>query len=117
MVAMARKMYLPALTQFSGDLATSVAAKAELGITSPAEKETIQVITDGITAIAGATKTLYDKNAAAQAIEDPGEQDHFYHEEVLPAMEELRSHVDAMEEICSEDYWPVPSYNSMLFWV
>ena len=117
MVTMARKMYLPALTQYSGDVATAVAAKAELGITSPAEKETIQTLTDGITKIAEATKKLEASNKTAQGIEDPGEQDHFYHDEVLSAMAELREEVDAMEEVCSEDYWPVPSYNSMLFWV
>ena len=32
-------------------------------------------------------------------------------------MEHLRASVDAMEKICGADYWPVPSYNSLLFWV
>jgi glutamine synthetase len=32
-------------------------------------------------------------------------------------MAELRSTVDEMETICGGDYWPVPSYNDMLFYV
>jgi glutamine synthetase len=32
-------------------------------------------------------------------------------------MDELRAEVDAMEPLCSEDWWPVPSYNQMLFYV
>jgi glutamine synthetase len=117
MVAMAHRMYLPALTTYSSDLAASVAAKAEIGITATSEKKTVQTITDGMEKISAATDALEKKNAAAHAIEDPSAQDDAYRDTVVPAMATLRSEVDAMEEICSEDYWPVPSYNAMLFWV
>ena len=32
-------------------------------------------------------------------------------------IEALRAEVDAMERLCGEDYWPVPGYNQMLFYV
>jgi len=32
-------------------------------------------------------------------------------------MDALREVVDGMERICGRDFWPVPSYNKMLFWV
>ena len=32
-------------------------------------------------------------------------------------METLRAVVDDMERLCSHDFWPVPSYNKMLFYV
>ena len=32
-------------------------------------------------------------------------------------MEHLRACVDAMEKVCGAEYWPVPTYNEMLFWV
>ena len=32
-------------------------------------------------------------------------------------METLRAAVDDMERLCSHDFWPVPSYNKMLFYV
>ena len=32
-------------------------------------------------------------------------------------MEAVRAKVDEMELLCGEDYWPVPSYNRMLFYV
>lgn len=38
MVYMVRHMYLPALFDYSGDIATSVATKAEIGIESRAER-------------------------------------------------------------------------------
>ena len=36
---------------------------------------------------------------------------------VLPAMEKLREDADAMESICSKEYWPLPSYNDILFYL
>ena len=36
---------------------------------------------------------------------------------VIPAMESLRGAVDAMEQVVGHDYWPFPSYNTMLFYV
>ena len=32
-------------------------------------------------------------------------------------MDALRAAVDSLEVITSRDYWPVPSYNNMLFYV
>ena len=51
MVYMARSLYLPALFDYSGDIATSVATKAELGIEATAEKELVKTLTNGINAI------------------------------------------------------------------
>ena len=117
MVYMARSLYLPALFDYSGDIATSVATKAELGIEATAEKELVKTLTNGINAIYEATADLESNNADARSIEDPQAQCDAYRDAVIPSMEHLRASVDAMEKICGADYWPVPSYNSLLFWV
>ena len=117
MVYMARHLYLPALFSYSGDIATSVAAKAEIGIAATAEKATVVALTDGINAIHEAVAELEEKNSHAHGIASCKEQDDFYRDEVIPAMARLRELVDGMERICGRDYWPVPSYNRMLFYV
>ena len=117
MVYMATNLYLPALSEFSGDLASTVATKAEIGIESPVEKELVRTLTDGVAAIHEAAIDLEANNAAAHAVEDPQEQCNAYRDNVLPSMEHLRSCVDAMEKVCGAEYWPVPTYNEMLFWV
>ena len=114
---MTRHMYLPALIDYSGDIATGVATKAELGLKAKAERKLIERLTDGIDKISDAVDDLEEKNAAAQKIEDPQEQSDAYADSVLPAMETLRATVDDMERLCSHDFWPVPSYNKMLFYV
>ena len=117
MVYMARSLYLPALSDYSGDLASSVATKAEIGIESPVEKGLVSTITEGITAVSASADELERVNAEAQRIEDPQEQCNAYRDTVLPAMSVLRTAVDGMEKVCGADYWPVPTYNEMLFWV
>ncbi len=48
---------------------------------------------------------------------DGQEQANVYAHEVVPAMDTLRAAVDAMEEIVAADYWPVPTYDDILFYV
>ena len=117
MVYMTKHMYLPALFDYSGDIATTVATKAELGIEAKAEKALVQEITDAINVITELVSTLEEKNTAARQFEDCTAQDNEYRESVIPAMDALRAAVDAMEKVCGHDYWPVPSYNKILFYV
>ena len=74
-------------------------------------------ITVGRVKIDAAARALEDANAAAREADDPQARCDAYRDEVLPAMDALRAPVDAMERICGADYWPVPTYNKMLFWV
>ena len=117
MVYMTKHMYLPALFDYSGDIATTVATKAELGIAAKAEKALVQTLTDAIDTITDLVADLEQKNAAAQSLDDPTDQDNAYRDSVIPAMDALRISVDEMEKVCGHDYWPVPSYNKILFYV
>ena len=114
---MVRHLYLPALIDYSGNLATSIATKREIGVVGRAEQALAQQITDGIDKICENVGRLESKNAEARRVKDCGEQDRLYHDEVIPVMDTLREVVDGMERICGRDFWPVPSYNKMLFWV
>ena len=117
MVDMTKRLYIPAISEYSSSLAASVATKAELGIEAKAEKELVATLTGGIDAIYAAVSDLEAKNVDAREIEDPQAECEAYRDVVIPAMDALRAAVDEMETIVSEEYWPVPSYNSMLFWV
>ncbi|MGN0056235.1 MAG: glutamine synthetase III [Atopobiaceae bacterium] len=117
MVEMARTMYVPAIIDYSDNVATGAATKLELGIDAPAEKKLVQDLTDGVRAIIAAADDLEAKNKVATSKDDPQAEDDEYRDSVIPAMQTLREAVDSMEVITSDDYWPVPSYNKMLFWV
>ena len=53
----------------------------------------------------------------ATAESDEPAKSYLYHDAVLPAMEKARKASDILERICSEDYWPLPSYSRMLYYV
>jgi glutamine synthetase len=114
---MVRHMYIPALMDYSGEIAANVATKVGLGLEPRAEKKLLATLTDGIDAISDAVEKLEGLNAEARKLDDPLVQDFAYKDDILPAMEALRAEVDAMERICGEDHWPVPSYNDLLFYV
>ncbi|WP_028264021.1 glutamine synthetase III family protein [Atopobium fossor] len=114
---MVRHMYLPALIDYSGDIAAGVATKVDLGLKARAEKDMIVRLTDGIDSIYDAVDELERRNTEAGTIQDVSEQDYAYRDNVLPAMNRLREVVDTMEQLCSHDFWPVPSYNKMLFYI
>ncbi|MDO4796542.1 MAG: glutamine synthetase III [Coriobacteriales bacterium] len=114
---MVRHLYLPALMRYSGELATTIATKMELGISGTAEKDIVEKLTEGIDTIYQLTTTLEGIVACTTAEDDPTVQDALCRDEVIPAMEALRAQVDAMELICDGDWWPVPSYNQILFYV
>ena len=81
------------------------------------EQNTLNKLCAGITEINEAIKALDALHQRAEGLIDPQEQANCYAHEVVPAMQRLRDAVDAMEEIVAADYWPVPTYDDILFYV
>ena len=54
---------------------------------------------------------------ASKALPTEAEKAVAFHDNVLPAMDALRAAADDAETICGEDYWPLPSYSKMLYYV
>ena len=80
------------------------------------EQNTLNKLCNGITTINDSIKALDAVHQKAEAL-DGQEQANVYAHEVVPAMDALRAAVDAMEEIVAADYWPVPTYDDILFYV
>ncbi len=49
------------------------------------------------------------------AIECEREKAVAFHDEVLPCIEEIRQHLDALEMIIDDQMWPMPKYRELLF--
>ena len=54
---------------------------------------------------------------ASKALPTEAEKAVAFHDNVLPAMDALRAAADDAETICGKDYWPLPSYSKMLYYV
>lgn len=118
MIRMARRTYLPAISKYMKDLAETITAVKEAVPSSDMDEheKLLSHLVKGVNSIAACVRTLITEHDAAEAIEDRQEQANAYADRVIPAMDALRSEVDALECIVENDYWPVPTYNDILFY-
>ena len=119
MIREARRTYRPVISAYATKVAKGLetirAAGAEAAMTC--EANTLNKLCDGITNINEAIKALDAVHQKAESLEGSQDEANCYAHEVAPAMAELRKTVDAMEEIVAADYWPVPTYDDILFYV
>jgi glutamine synthetase len=115
---MARARFIPAIIEFSTAVASSIVAKQSAvdNLDLSAEKELLAKLNEGLGSITTGVAALDNALAKAQALGDPQTKANTYLAEVIPAMNAVRTAVDEMEVLVGHDYWPVPSYNHMLFY-
>ena len=119
MLEMARKQLLPAVNSYMSELANTAASKLAVSesISVRSETKTLGRLSADADAMSDAIDTLQDAVDAAKALPSESEKAVAFHDNVLPAMDALRAAADDAETICGEDYWPLPSYSKMLYYV
>ena len=117
MERMARRTYLPAITRFARETAEAARALEGIGVENETSVVLAAKLGSGLKKASAATQELLDIHAQAESMLIPQAKANFYAAHVVPAMENLRKEIDALEIITSRDVWPVPSYNNMLFYV
>ncbi len=117
MLDMANKDILPAMSKFSAELADAAAKKTAAGTSAKYEKATIEDITAHLDAMFDAVKKLEADEVKGADITDVVALGDFCRDVIIPDMEEVRKHSDAMEMIADQKSWPYPSYGQMLFGV
>ena len=119
MLEMARKQLLPAVNAYMSEVANTAASKLAVSesISVRSETKTLGRLSADADAMSDAIDTLQDAVDAAKALPSESEKAVAFHDNVLPAMDTLRAAADDAETICGEDYWPLPSYSKMLYYV
>ena len=119
MLEMARKQLLPAVNAYMSEVANTAASKLAVSesISVRSETKTLNRLSADADAMSDAIDTLQDAVDAAKALPSESEKAVAFHDNVLPAMDTLRAAADDAETICGEDYWPLPSYSKMLYYV
>ena len=119
MLEMARKQLLPAVNAYMSEVANTAASKLAVSesISVRSETKTLSRLSADADAMSDAIDTLQDAVDAAKALPSESEKAVAFHDNVLPAMDALRAAADDAETLCGEDYWPLPSYSKMLYYV
>ncbi len=116
MIEMARRDYIPAVSDYLADLSQNLITKKEAceNAACKTESNLIATLSDlndkASEAVAELEKAMADATM-------PGERElsqHMAHV-VVPDMEKLRYFVDEMEKLTSADYWPYDSYFEVIY--
>ena len=117
MLDMANKDILPAMSKFTAELADAIAKKRAAKISAGYEKGTLKEVADHLDAMYKAVKKLEADEVKGNDITDVVELADFCRDVIIPDMEEVRAHSDAMEMVADSKVWPYPSYGKLLFGV
>ncbi len=116
MIEMANKLYIPAVIKYATGLAGSINAikaavpDADVSVQEELLKETSALLAKSKAALVSLQEFV------TEAAEKEGEEQALYFKKVVfPAMEVLRTPIDALELIVDKELWPVPTYGDLLF--
>ena len=119
MLEMARKQLLPAINSYMSEVANTAASKLAVSESLSVRSETkaLSHLSADADAMSDAIDELQAAVDAAKALSDESAKAVAFHDDVLLKMDALRAAADDAETICGEDYWPLPSYSKMLYYV
>ena len=119
MLEMARKQLLPAINTYMSEVANTAASKLAVSesLSVRSETKTLSHLSADADAMSDAIDELQAAVDAAKALSDESAKAVAFHDDVLLKMDALRAAADDAETICGEDYWPLPSYSKMLYYV
>ena len=117
MIEMASKQYIPAIIKYMNNLAETIN-----NIKKASDKVDISVIEKSLIDVSKllseakeALEKLKIKISETEEIKDGVKKAMSYRKEIIPIMEALRKPIDELELIVDSNYWPVPSYGSLMF--
>lgn len=110
---MADTLIYPAALRYQGELAGAAVSLRSLD--RAPDTAVLDEITAGLARLREARDGLASALAEAEALDYGFEAAECWRGRVLPLMEELRRHADALETRVAADLWPLPSYQEILF--
>jgi glutamine synthetase len=114
-IQIAQRMILPAALRYQEQVASAISSLKATGVTVPKTQVAhLSELVAGIEALQSATDHL------SETIEEPAKGDSLDHakharDQVVPAMNAVRSAGDHLETLVADDLWPLPTYQEMLF--
>lgn len=117
MIGMTRKQILPGVFKYVRDIASSIREVQGIGCDTQcrAQIDTLQKAQDLIDRIHREVGALEQIVADTFGSDDITSTANYYTTWVIPAMNSLREAVDSLESMVGYEYWPYPSYGTLMF--
>ena len=116
MIDMTVKQFIPAVIRYTTVLAESINAIKATGIAEPVvQKELLEKTSANLKCTSEAMNELSRLVETYGTYPSGRERALFCRREMVPAMENLRKPVDALEMMVDKEMWPMPSYGDLIF--
>ena len=115
MIMMARRQILPAVLRFTGDMAAASGNIRNIGHESLSGSELVSSLCSDADRLSREIQYLESVLQSRPDDADSQTVARYMHDTVFPAMKDLRSTADRLEQITDRSYWPFPTYDELLF--
>ena len=114
---MVKRDIIPAILDYSGELASIAGAKKAVCASVPTsvEETLITRLSEIATELYSKIAMLDSAVAQANAIEDATLRANQFKDSIVPALQIIREYIDEAETMISSDFWPYPTYGELLF--
>jgi glutamine synthetase len=111
-LSLGRKYILPAAYRYQSELATTASAVKAAGVDT--DNQTLASVSALVSQLETALNGL-DQAISHEASGSVLSHAKHFRDKVIPAMVAVRGVADALEALVSDDLWPLPTYQEMLF--
>ena len=115
MIDIASKQLIPVVIKYTKELADTVIAVKNCGVDASVQEDILRETSELLAEAKAALVKLMELDAKGAKLSNCEMQAKFFKDEVVPAMEALRSPIDKLEMIVEKDLWPMPSYGDLIF--
>ncbi len=115
MIDMAKKLYNPAVIDYTKTLAETIKVVKEVGEIATVQADVLKAVTAQLQMASKALSELEAAVEKASGVKDAKTQAYIYKDEVKVSMDALRKAVDTLETLVDKKVWPVPSYADLIF--
>jgi glutamine synthetase len=111
-VSMVKTIIYPAAVRYLAELSSAITSLKAIGITL--EQETAEKVAGLVQSM---TDTVSKLGAALEKHDFATTEDHMQYsaQTIRPLMDKVREYADALEGEVADDFWPLPTYQEMLF--
>ena len=106
---------IPIASKYEGILLDKAWKLKELGLSATTDIELIQRIQRHTAQIQSLTAEMIERRKVANRIDDQRAKAIAYHDTVAVYLDQIRHHIDKLEEIVDDQLWPLPKYRELLF--
>ena len=111
-ISIAKTVIYPAAVEYLSKLSGTIAVLGSVGIDlDKGCAKTIAELTNTMMATVDKLSSAYQKHGFASTEEEM----QYYAQTLRPLMDEVRVSADAIEAEVADEYWPLPTYQEMLF--